>query len=302
MSSQQGLLNKLFFKQILFCAFTVWTCFVLGAQDTNTVNKRRLKTVLYSSGITYGVGMFGLNELWYKKEPRSGFHFFNDNREWQQVDKLGHTYTAFNQSLLGVKLMKWSGLPHKKAVLYGGLAGVVFQTPIEFLDAYSSAWGFSWGDVGANLFGASLATTQLYFWSETRITMKYSFCKSGLADNRPNVLGENLMQQLLKDYNGQTYWLSANVKSFFPESKLPDWFSVAVGMGAHNMIKAHKEDNVSLGYNAHREWYLSPDISFRKVKTKRKGLKAFLWLLDAYKFPFPALKLAEGRFLFSIKQ
>ncbi len=271
-------------------------------QDTTKVNKTRLKTVLYGSGIVYGTGLVGLNELWYKKEPRSGFHFFNDNREWEQVDKLGHAYTAFNQSLLGVKLMKWSGLPHKKAVLYGGLAGVVFQTPIEFLDAYSTAWGFSWGDIGANLFGSALATSQLYFWSETRITMKYSFWQSNLAHLRPNVLGENVLQQIIKDYNGHTYWLSANVNSFFPDSKVPKWLSMAVGMGANNMVKAHKENNVALGFITYREWYLSPDISFRKIETKRKGLKTLFWLLDAYKLPFPALKLTNGELEISVKQ
>ncbi len=272
-----------------------------NAQDSTQLNKARLKTVLYTSGIVYSSGLIGLNELWYKKEPRSGFHFFNDNKEWQQLDKLGHAYTAFNQSLLGVKLMKWSGLPHKKAVLYGGLAGIIFQTPIEFLDAYSTAWGFSWGDVGANLVGSVLATSQLYFWSETRITMKYSFWKSGLASVRPNVLGENTLQQMIKDYNGQTYWLSTNIKSFFPQSNLPAWFSVAIGMGADNLIKAHKQNNIELGYNTHREWYLSPDVDFRRIKTKRKGIKAIFWLMDAYKFPLPALKFSENKVEVSFK-
>ena len=31
-------------------------------------------------------------------------------------------------------------------------------------------------------------------------------------------LGENFLEQILKDYNGQTYWLSANIHSFFKKS------------------------------------------------------------------------------------
>ena len=41
---------------------------------------------------------------------------------------------------------------------------------------------------------------------------------------------------MLKDYNGQTYWLSANLKSFFPGSNIPPWLNVAIGYGADGMF------------------------------------------------------------------
>jgi hypothetical protein len=41
------------------------------------------------------------------------------------------------------------------------------------------------------------------------------------ASKRPDVLGSNL-ERTIKDYNGQTYWLSVNLHSFFKQSKIPN--------------------------------------------------------------------------------
>ena len=43
---------------------------------------------------------------------------------------------------------------------------------------------------------------------------------------------------MLKDYNGQTYWLSANLKSFFKKSNVPTWLNISVGYGAEGMFGA----------------------------------------------------------------
>jgi hypothetical protein len=51
----------------------------------------------------------------------------------------------------------------------------------------------------------------------------------------------------LKDYNGQTYWASANFKSFFPKSNLPPWLGVSVGYGAEGLFGA--EENVDTDEN-----------------------------------------------------
>ena len=52
---------------------------------------------------TYAAGWTGtliaLNEIWYKDFPRSKFKTFNDSKEWLQVDKVGHTYSAYRLGL-----------------------------------------------------------------------------------------------------------------------------------------------------------------------------------------------------------
>ena len=251
-------------------------------------NQKRLIAIGVGATALYSGTLIGLNELWYKQNEKSSFHFFNDNDEWLQLDKFGHAYTAYNQSVFGIKAMKWAGLPHKKAVLYGSLAGIVFQTPIEILDGYSSAWGFSWGDMIANTVGAASAFTQFYFWDEAKIKWKYSFLRSGLASERPNVLGRGLNEQIIKDYNSHTYWLSFDANSFI-SSKIPKWLNVAVGYGGHGLVHARREVNEANGYDAYRQYYVALDLDLSSIETKRKGLKFLFWLLDCYHLPLPAV-------------
>ena len=61
---------------------------------------------------------------------------------------------------------------------------------------------------------------------------KFSFHTTKYASLRPNVLGSSLSEEIFKDYNGQTYWLSVNLHSFFKSSKLPKWLNLAAGYGA----------------------------------------------------------------------
>jgi hypothetical protein len=44
-----------------------------------------------------------------------------------------------------------------------------------------------------------------------------------------------------------------------------------------------------------RQWYLSPDIDFTRIKTKHKFLKAAFSALNVLKFPAPALEFSKGR-------
>lgn len=269
------------------CSYAQW-----NGPDTTQINKKRLIPTLAVVGGSYAVAMVGLNFLWYANSPRSSFHFFDDNSEWQQVDKCGHFMTAFHESRLGVDLMKWSGLPRKKAIIYGSLAGFIFQTPIEVFDGFSSEYGASLGDESANILGSAGVLTQYLLWNEIRIQPKISFHHTGFAAQRPNELGSTLLEQGLKDYNGQTYWLSGNIYSFLPkESKFPKWLNIAVGYGAENMIYAQKQDNINAGYDTYRQWYLSLDIDMTKIKTNNSFLKKLFYTINMVKIPAPALEL-----------
>jgi len=151
--------------------------------------------------------------------------------------------------------------------------------------------------MAANTLGSGLAIGQSLAWDEQRIFMKYSYNKSPYSDIRPNVLGSNLAERMLKDYNGQTYWLSGNIKSFLPESKVPEWLNIAVGYGADGMIGGHSNVYESKGYTydyshvgRYRQFYISPDIDLTKIKTKRKGVRTLLIMVNALKFPMPAVE------------
>jgi hypothetical protein len=248
----------------------------------------------------YGGSLIGLNALWYKDYPRSSFHSFNDNYEWLQMDKAGHMTTSYYIGRIGVGLNKWAGMERKKAIWFGGLLGSVYQSTIEILDGYSSEWGFSWGDFVANTAGSLLVVGQELAWNEQRVVLKYSFMQSEYSSYRPELLGSNLQENLLKDYNGQTYWLSVNPSSFMRgESKFPKWLNIAFGYGADGMTGGDFNPPYIDGggnqvrFERCRQYYLSLDVDLTRIKTKSRLLKAVFYSVGFIKFPAPSLEFSE---------
>ena len=243
----------------------------------------------------YATSMYGLNKLWYADYPRSSFHWYNDNNTWLQMDKLGHAYSAYQAGLLGMDIMKWSGVPEKKSIWYGGAYGAVFLTTIEILDGYSAEWGASWGDLVANTSGSALLIAQELLWKEQRIQFKYSFYPSKYADINPELLGKNTIQQILKDYNAQTIWLSCNLYGFMPKSKIPKWLNIAIGYGADGMTSGSLNDQIEflevgcIANKRTRQFYLSLDVDLRKIDTGSDFFNKTLKVLSFIKIPSPTI-------------
>lgn len=258
----------------------------------STLNKTRLSILLISSSIAYGASIYALNELWYKDFPRSSFHFHDDLHHWKQMDKLGHITTNYWSGYYGMRLLKWSGVPRKKAIWYGGSAGMLVTLPIEIMDGFSEQWGFSVSDLGANILGTALFISQELLWEEQRIQLKYSFRKSGLAHYRPELLGKNTAEQLIKDYNAQTYWLSFSPVYIAGKEKgrFPEWLNLAVGYSSYGMLGAVGNPENLPEHERYRQWFISPDINFLKIETGDPWFNSGLRLLAFLKVPAPALE------------
>ena len=279
----------------IFCLLTTHSSF--AQNDSASFNKKRLATVIATEATLYTGTLIGLQGLWYKDYPHSSFHFFDDNNEWLQMDKVGHVMTSYSVGRVGIGLMKWSGVERKKAIWVGGMLGSVFLTTVEMLDAYSSQWGFSIGDFTANTAGSLFVIAQELLWDEQRIVLKYSFQQSRYAKYHPNMLGNNLQENLLKDYNGQTYWLSLNISSFMKkETKFPKWLNLALGYGADGMIGARSNPVVfdasgnAFIFQRYRQFYLSLDVDLTRIPTKSKFLKTLFNTIGFIKFPAPAIE------------
>ncbi len=271
--------------------------------------RRRTKIIAITNIIGYSGAMVGLYAAWYKNYPQSSFHTFNDIGEWKGIDKIGHMYSAYAESKASMELWRWTGIDRKKRIWLGGMSGAFYQTVIETLDGFSSEWGWSWGDFSANVLGSGLLVSQELAWDEQRIQFKFSFHRKTYNDptliQRSNkIFGSSTAERFLKDYNGQTYWLSANLKSFFPESKLPGWLNMAVGTGAEGMFGARdnigKDANGNINFSRtdikrYRQWYFAPDIDLTKIRTKKKGIKVALNILNIVKFPMPSLEYSNGK-------
>lgn len=260
---------------------------------SDTLNKSRRNAVVITEASLATLTLVGLDQLWYNDFERSKFRTINDNSEWLQMDKLGHVMTAYYVGNLGAEVLNWSGVRKKDQLIYGSTLGFAFLTAVEVFDGFSQEWGFSWGDMAANAAGTGLFVGQELLWDEQRIIMKYSFHQTRFAEQRPDKLGENLLQEMLKDYNGQTYWLSANMQSFFKTSKLPKWLNLAVGYGADGMLTGNNEPDSILfpNQNRIRQYYLSLDVDLTRIQTNSRFLKTVFQIFNFIKIPAPTLEL-----------
>ena len=294
---------------LLFCDVNVWS------QDTAALTypfPDYKKRQWFVGGVTtagYGGSFVFLSQAWYKDYPKTGLHSFNDAGEWQQVDKVGHGWTAYHTSRLTSDLWRWAGVSEKKAMWLGTGSSMLYLLSIEYLDGRSAKWGWSWADVGANFMGASIYASQELLWKEQRMVFKFSsapknYTHDDLETRADDLFGNSFQGRLLKDYNAQTYWLSTNLRSFLPQSKLPEWLNIAVGYGAENMFGGYenlaRDENGNLTFDRrdikrYRQWYLAPDVDFSKIKTRSKTLRTLFSALNVVKFPAPALELSNGR-------
>ena len=262
---------------------------------SDTLNKPRRNAVIITESALASIALIGLNELWYADYERSKFHTINDNDAWLQMDKFGHAFTSYQLGKHGAQILNWSGVRKKDQLIYGATLGFTFLTAVEIFDGVSEEWGFSWGDVIANAVGSGLYIGQELLWNEQRIALKYSFHQTEYAKIQPEKLGDSFIEQMLKDYNGQTYWLSFNLQSFLKESKIPKWLNVAVGYGAEGMLSSFDEIDsqvVSVG-GAYRQYYLSLDINLNGIKTKSRVLSTVFDIFDMIKIPLPTLEFSK---------
>lgn len=287
--------------RIILITFFLLLSIVVSAQieatsffkPSDTLNTKRRNAVVVAQSSLATASIVGLNTLWYSDYKRSSFKTTNDNSEWYKMDKLGHSFTAYQLGRFGAQALHWSGVSKKKQLIYGATLGFSFLTAVEVLDGFSEEWGFSWGDFTANAAGAGLFIGQELLWEDQRIQLKYSFNRSPFAQQNPNKLGNGLLEELLKDYNGQTYWLSANLKSFFKDSKLPKWLNVAAGYGVDGLL--YGTDNLQninfSNQERSRQFYLSLDVDLTKIKTNSTFLKQLFNVVNVIKVPFPTLEI-----------
>ena len=236
--------------------------------------------------------MIGLSSVWYSQYDKQEFQFFNDAGEWNQVDKVGHFYSAFQLSSIGSRTLQWSGVSKKKSDLAGTITSFAVMSSIEVLDGFSAGYGASASDLLANALGAGFYLGQQALWHETKIYPKFSFHRTEYAEQRPEALGSTLMEQMIKDYNGQTYWLSADVDKFV---KFPRWLNLAVGYGAEDMLYANEEDNLSNGLNPYRQFYLGIDFDLTAIKSRSKFLNSLIYVVNMIKLPAPTLEFSQGK-------
>jgi len=281
-----------FKKGILSCLFLCLLFLYSLASDTIKVNYTKKVLVGGGSLIAYTGSLAYLNYLWYQPYRSSQFHFFNDNGEWFKMDKWGHSFTAFYATHYLNTIYQWAGIKH--SAWWASAVSFSYLLNIEILDGFSSGWGFSTGDLISNTAGIGL------FWihhqlDERLFVPKFSFYPTRYAAFNLALLGQNFSEQIVKDYNGQIYWLS--ITPFYQWKKEMEWLCLSVGYGIDGCIGARSNvftrNGILYDYSnisRQQQFYLSIDIDLSKIKTQKKWLKTIFQSINFLKIPAPTLE------------
>jgi hypothetical protein len=89
-----------------------------------------------------------------------------------------------------------------------------------------------------------------YFGRNNELFLNFSFHQTKFASQRPEALGAALNEQILKDYNGQTYWFSFNIHSFTKDSFFPKWLNLAFGYGGEGMLYGNDTEAIENSFFA----------------------------------------------------
>ena len=206
------------------------------------------------------------------------------------MDKVGHATTAYNISAFQYNLMRWSGVKKSSSILIAGATGLAYMSMIEIFDGFSSQWGFSKGDMLANIAGTAIFVAQQSTWQQQRIQMQFSYHNSIYAKYNPGELGRNLPQHIIKDYNGQSYWLAFNISSFLGKTNFPRWINADIGYGAEGMTGAVINPSVVDGktipsFTKQRKLFFGVDGAF----TTKNNITYPSWL-NIFKVPTPVME------------
>ena len=285
----------------------------------DTFHKKRFTVVLSTEAVLYGSATVALYQFWYKDYPLNDFHFFNDNGEWLQQDKMGHFYTAYFETNITQSLYNWTGMKDENTYWASGLSGSLFQLTIEVFDGFSEKWGFSPGDLAANTLGAGLSVAQNYAWHEQRFRVKFSshfidYSQYGddVAYRAKQLFGTSGPEKVLKDYNGLTEWVSVNPSMFMKtDTKFPKWLMFSVGYSADGLLGGYEnkwgpdpdikpedyppEDLIDRSdIDRYRQYYLSVDLDLSQIHTNSAVVNTIFQILNIVKFPAPAIEFNQG--------
>ena len=287
--------------KILFLVFIFTSTHLYSLDKTkNKIDKNFYKFLIVEGAVLTGAMSYLKNE-WYSDKKRVPFHFYNDLKGWNQIDKFGHFYASYLESNVGYSLMKKFNFSERQSLYMGGFQGLILETPIEFFDAYYEGWGFSISDMVANALGSLFFIYQQKLFGEQVIKPKLSFSRSVYARNANGLLGKNnLFSEFVYDYNGYTYWFSFSPKRLFNLKKIPEWINLSVGYGSDGMLgefenKLSYRGAVLPEYKRYRQFYLSLDIDLSKVKTNSRFMSHVFNALSYIKIPLPTIEFSNKK-------
>jgi hypothetical protein len=257
------------------------------SQQQDTVVPLRVVLVTgAAAGVLVLAHVQNYNSWW--KGTRSDFHFGEDGTYAIGADKLGHfLFTYYSSDILG-RSLAWAGIPHERALLYGGSAALAFQLYVEVEDGFHPELGFSVQDGIANFAGAVYPFLQYHSNIFRAISPKWSVLPS-------QKYRQGKFRTLIDDYESQYYWLSVNIHDIFRDktpSFIPSFLNIAFGYGVKNL------DGKGGG---EKELYIGLDCDFTKLPGSGSFLNTLKHVLNYLHCPAPTVRVTPHVVVYGVR-
>ena len=155
------------------------------------------------------------------------------------ADKLGHMFSNYAIARGTTQILRGSGWhPATASLLCSGLT-LSFFTMLEIKDGYHKGFGFSWGDMAANVTGNVLAQAMENVpWLDDRFDVRLEYQPT---PEFVDALIKNGVVDAAEDYSGQTFMLVYHLGTLPVlvddlELDWPRYFDLAVGFQAVNFL------------------------------------------------------------------
>jgi len=233
------------------------------------------------AGGTVGAFVWGhamQNDLWWKG-TWVPFHV-NWEQDWRYAlgaDKLGHATFPFMASRAYGMAFRWCGMDTATSIWASSGVALAYQTYIEVRDGFSRDYGFSPGDMVANVFGAGLPVAQHYVPALRPFTLQLSFWPS-------QAFRQGSHNAIIDDYTSTTHWLSVSMADVLPQdwTWYPAWLNLAVGHTVENLDGRGGGNHVVL---------LALDWNLQRIAGLPAWLRDVFHVLHTYHLPAPAVRL-----------
>jgi uncharacterized protein YfiM (DUF2279 family) len=277
----------------LVCLFALLLTTVINSYcQTEYESKKWKKPVLYSGYSLAYVGFsYQMSQHFFTQTPISPFHIRQDWKTWKGMDKFYHAYGSYQLSSIFYQMNKWAGIDSIKSLHLAFLESVIFSTTKEYFDGRVAVGGWSWYDIGMNNLGNLNFYLQQRLLGSQKIQYKFSYFSSGLQAYNPGTLGTSKLNYWMKDYNGETFWLSSSLGDWkLTQHKWLNAIGLTIGYGAHNVISEYSNPP-HLNLSRYNQYYLGLDINWQQIETSNKTLKTLFFILNRFRFPLPSLEL-----------
>jgi len=255
-------------------------------------------------GAVYGTAWAWVSAAWWtRKNASKGFIFLDEGAFGVGTyaggsDKLGHYYANYVMNRGFAEILEWGGFTRTGSIVTSTLLTTAFFSAVEVKDAYHLNYGFSAGDVIANLSGQGTALALMLVPKlDEAVSVRFMYLPSSdfyraLATDGPLNTPE--------DYTGQTFLLCYHLASLplvkeDPALRVFRYIDLSLGWGTRNYkppppVPVPVRQLLTFGVSINFQTAIN-DLFWPKGPKGSTGARVVNFVNEVYQLPYTRIPL-----------